>query len=67
MALYPLVTHDPNMLKKVTGELSWEIKLSLPERKYENFRQKQFVQYQVLRNSIKKWADWAPFAKTIEF
>ena len=21
---YPLVTHDPNMLKKVTGELSWE-------------------------------------------
>ena len=22
--VYPLVTHDPNMLKKVTGELSWE-------------------------------------------
>ena len=23
---YPLVTHNPNMFKKVTGELSWEIK-----------------------------------------
>ena len=35
---YPLVTHDPNMLKKVTGKLIWKIKVSLPERKYENFR-----------------------------
>ena len=34
---YPLVTHDPNMLKKVTGELSWKIKVSLPEGKYQNF------------------------------
>ena len=59
--VYPLVTHDPNMLKKKSrGNL-------VPEGKYENFRQKQFVQYQVLRNSIKKWADWAPFSKTIEF
>ena len=40
---YPLVTHDPNMLKKVTGELSWKIKVSLTEGKYENFRQKQFT------------------------
>ena len=30
-AEYPLVTHDPNMLKKVTRELSWKIKVSLPE------------------------------------
>ena len=35
--VYPLVTHDPNMLKKVMGELIWKIKVSLPEGKYENF------------------------------
>ena len=36
---YPLVTHDPNMLKnKSRGNLVGKIKVSLPEGKYENFR-----------------------------
>ena len=34
---YPLVTHDPNMLKKVTRELTGKIKVSLPEGKMQNF------------------------------
>ena len=35
---YPLVTHDPNMLKnKSRGNLVGKIKVSLPEGKYENF------------------------------
>ena len=51
--VYPLVTHDPNMLKKVTRELSWTIKVSLPEGKYENFRQKQFTLVQEVLQSPK--------------
>ena len=36
---YPLVTHDPNMLKnKSRGNLVGKIKVSLTERKYQNFR-----------------------------
>ena len=36
--IYPLVTHDPNMLKKKSrGNLVGKIKVSLPERKYQNF------------------------------
>ena len=31
------------MFKKVTGELSWEIKVSLLEGKLPNFCQKQFI------------------------
>ena len=35
--IYPLVTHDPNMLKnKSRGNLLGKIKVSLPEGKYEN-------------------------------
>ena len=34
---YPLVTHDPNMLKKVTGELIWENKKCLFRREIEKF------------------------------
>ena len=35
---YPLVTHDPNMLKKKSrGNLVGKIKVSLPEGKYQNF------------------------------
>ena len=38
MMIYPLVTHDPNMLKKKSrGNLVGKIKVSLPERKYQNF------------------------------
>ena len=34
---YPLVTHNPNMLKKVTGELTGQDKkVSLPEGKSTN-------------------------------
>ena len=47
------MTHDPNMLKKVTGELSWKIKVSLREGKYENFRQKQFTLVQEVLQSPK--------------
>ena len=37
-SVYPLVTHDPNMLKKKSrGNLVGKIKVSLTERKYENF------------------------------
>ena len=36
--LYPLVTHDPNMLKKVTGELiNWKIKSVSSRRKRHKF------------------------------
>ena len=41
---YPLATHDPNMFKKVIGELSWKIKVSLSEGETQNFCQKQFIQ-----------------------
>ena len=38
LVLYPLVTHDPNMLKnKSRGNLVGKIKVSLPEWKSENF------------------------------
>ena len=34
---YPLVTHNPNMFKKVTGELSWEIKSVSSRKEIVNF------------------------------
>jgi len=35
--IYPLVTHDPNMLKnKSRGNLVGKIKVSLPEGKFKN-------------------------------
>ena len=34
---YPLVTHDPNMLNKVTEELSWKIKSVSSRREKQNF------------------------------
>ena len=38
IVVYPLVTHDPNMLKnKSRGNLVGKIKVSLPEGKYQNF------------------------------
>ena len=38
VSLYPLVTHDPNMLKnKSRGNLVGKIKVSLPEGKYKKF------------------------------
>ena len=34
---YPLVTHDPNMLKKVTGELTRKIKSISSRRKIAKY------------------------------
>ena len=34
---YPLVTHDLNMLKKVTGELIWKIKSVSSRREIPKF------------------------------
>ena len=47
--MYPLVTHDPNMLKKkVTRELTGKIKVSLSEGKSKILREKQnFCQKQI--------------------
>ena len=65
---YPLVTHDPNMLKnKSRGNLVGKIKVSLPEGKYENFRQKQFVQYQVLHKLCSIPDQLGPISRLIDF
>ena len=38
LTIYPLVTHDPNMLKKVMEELTGQDKKeSLPEGNYKKF------------------------------
>ena len=44
---YPLVTHTPNMLEKVTGELGWEIKSDSFRREIPKF-EKKFIQNQVV-------------------
>ena len=65
---YPLVTHDPNMLKnKSRGNLVGKIKVSLPEGKYENFRQKQFVQYQAVHMLCSIPDQLGPFSRLINF
>ena len=65
---YPLVTHDPNMLKnKSRGNLLGKIKVSLPEGKYENFRQKQFIQYQIVHKLCSIPDQLGPFSRLINF
>ena len=69
---YPLVTHDPNMLKKVTGELIWKIKSVSSRREWQNTRNKQFKAVQevctIFREcTMKGDVLQSPFTKTIHF
>ena len=52
---------------KSRGNLVGKIKVSLPEGKYENFRQKQFVQYQVLHKLCSIPDQLGPFSRLINF
>ena len=62
------MTQDPNMLKnKSRGNLVGKIKVSLPEGKYENFRQKQFVQYQAVHMLCSIPDQLGPFSRLINF
>ena len=52
---------------KVTRELSWKIKVSLPEGKWQNFWQKQFIQYQIVHKLCSIPDQLGPFSRLINF